>query len=90
MDKREIAEIKKLFKMSDCCLTKICGCYVSHEKEKIMVSKNTFLSLPEEEEFKYLDIFKKTLSGKIGKNLYKHLAEYHAHRILRMSVDECG
>lgn len=21
---------------------------------------------------------------------YKYLAEYHAHKILRMSVDECG
>ncbi len=31
--------------------------------------KEAFLSLPEEEMFKYFDIFKKTLSGTIGKNL---------------------
>ena len=31
--------------------------------------KEAFLSLPEEETFKYFDIFKKTLSGSLGKNL---------------------
>ena len=31
--------------------------------------KKAFLSLPEEEAFKYFDIFKHTLSGTIGKNL---------------------
>ena len=39
------------------------------EKEKRMEREEAFLSLPEEQAFKYFDIFKKTLSGKIGKNL---------------------
>ena len=34
-----------------------------------MESKSAFLSLPEEEAFKYFDIFKKTLSGTMGKNM---------------------
>ena len=34
-----------------------------------MESKEAFLALPEEEAFKYFDIFKKTLSGSIGKNM---------------------
>ena len=34
-----------------------------------MEMKKAFLSLPEEEAFKYFDIFKHTLSGTIGKNL---------------------
>lgn len=34
-----------------------------------MESKEAFLSLPEEEAFKYFDIFKKTLSGTVGKNI---------------------
>ena len=38
-------------------------------KEKKMESKEAFLSLPEEEAFKYFDIFKKTLSGTVGKNI---------------------
>ena len=31
--------------------------------------KEAFLSIPEEEMYKYLDIFRKSLSGSIGKNL---------------------
>lgn len=34
-----------------------------------MESKDAFLSLPEEEAFKYFDIFKKTLSGTMGRNM---------------------
>lgn len=69
MNKKEVAEIKKQFTKDNCAITKICGCYVDHEKNIISKSKDAFLSLPEEEEFKYFDIFKKTLSGTIGKNL---------------------
>ena len=43
--------------------------YVDYEKNKKMESKDAFLALPEEEAFKYFDIFKKTLSGSIGKNM---------------------
>lgn len=39
------------------------------EKKKRMEREEAFLPLPEEQTFKYFDIFKKTLSGKIGKNL---------------------
>ena len=28
MIKKEVLEIRKLFRMEDCCLTRICGCYV--------------------------------------------------------------
>ncbi len=38
-------------------------------KEKKAELKKAFLSLPEEEAFKYFDIFKHTLSGTLGKNL---------------------
>lgn len=69
MNKKEIAEIKKQFTPANCAITKICGCYVSHEKEKLTVTKDAFLSLPEEEEFKYFDILKHTLGGTVGKHL---------------------
>jgi len=64
MNKKEILEIRKQFTPANCAITRICGCYVDHEKEKKMESKEAFLSLPEEEAFKYFDIFKKTLSGR--------------------------
>lgn len=69
MNKKEVLEIRKQFTPANCAITRICGCYVDHEKEKKMESKEAFLSLPEEETFKYFDIFKKTLSGTIGKNM---------------------
>ena len=69
MNKKEIAEIKKRFTKAKCSITRICGCYVDAEKEKRLTLKEAFLGLPEEELFKYIDIFRKTLSGSIGKTL---------------------
>ena len=69
MNKKEILEIRRQFTPANCAITRICGCYVDHEKNKKMESKEAFLSLPEEEAFKYFDIFKKTLSGTVGKNM---------------------
>ncbi len=69
MNKKEIAEIKKRFTKTKCTVTRICGCYVDAEKQKRMTLKEAFAGLPEEEMFKYIDIFRKTLSGSIGKTL---------------------
>lgn len=69
MNKKEVLEIRKQFTPENCAITRICGCYVDHEKNKKMESKDAFLSLPEEEAFKYFDIFKKTLSGTMGRNM---------------------
>lgn len=69
MTKSEINEIKKQFTMDGCTIDRICGCYVNNEKEKMCVSTDAFLSLPEEEMHKYFDILKKSLSGTEGKNL---------------------
>lgn len=69
MNKTEINEIKKLFKKEDNGITRICGCYVDAEKNKRLELKEAFYSLPEEEMFKYVEIFRKTLSGTLGRNL---------------------
>lgn len=69
MNKKEVLEIRKQFSPANCAITRICGCYVDHEKNKRLESKDAFLSIPEEEAFKYFDIFKKTLSGTMGRNL---------------------
>ena len=69
MNKKEIAEIKKQFTPDRCSITRICGCYVDGEKNKKTELKEAFLSLSEEEMFKYFDIFRKTLTGTVGKNL---------------------
>ena len=69
MNRKEVLEIRKQFTPDNCAITRICGCYVDHEKNIILESKDAFLSLPEEEEFKYFEIFRHTLSGTLGKNL---------------------
>ncbi len=69
MNKKEVLEIRKQFSPANCAITRICSCYVDHEKNKVCESKQAFLAMPEEEEFKYFDIFKHTLSGTLGKNL---------------------
>lgn len=69
MNKKEVLEIRKQFKPEDCAITRICGCYVDGNKEIVAQSKDAFLSLPDEEIFKYMTIFKQTLSGTLGKNL---------------------
>ena len=74
MNKREISEIKKQFKKDNNAITRICGCYVDAEKNIRTTLKEAFFALSEEEIFKYYEIFKKTLSGGIGKNL--HNLEY--------------
>lgn len=65
----EISEIKKQFNHDNCSITKVSGCYVDGEKEIKARFTESFLCMPEEETFKYFEIFKKTLSGSIGKNL---------------------
>ena len=69
MNKKECNEIKKLFTPANCAISRICGCYVDSEKNKKTELKEAFLSLPEEEAFKYFTIFNKTLSGTVGRNL---------------------
>lgn len=69
MNKKETLELRKLFTQENSCLTRICGCYVDYNKEKVCTLQDAFLSLAKDEALKYHDIFKATLSGTIGKNL---------------------
>lgn len=69
MNKKEVLEIRKQFTPEHAVIDRVCGCYVDGEKNKRMELSETFLSLAEEEVFKYCEIFKKTLSGTLGKNL---------------------
>lgn len=69
MIKKEISEIKRQFTPSNCSITRICGCYVDGEKNKKTEFKEAFLSLPEDDMFKYFEILRKNLTGTLGKNL---------------------
>lgn len=69
MTRKEINEIKAQYTLEECGISRLCGCYVDGEKNKVTTFTENFLNLPEEEKHKYFDIFKKSLSGTPGKNL---------------------
>lgn len=69
MNKKEVAEIRRQYTPERCTITRICGCYIDGEKTVKTELKEAFLSLPEDDAFKYFTIFKKTLSGTLGRNL---------------------
>ena len=70
MNRKEINEIKALYdSVQDCSILRLAGCYVNGEKNKVKTFNESFYNLPEEEMYKYLEIFRKTLSGVPGKNL---------------------
>jgi hypothetical protein len=69
MNKKDVLEIKRRFRKEACTFTRMCGCYVDADHNKITKIGETFLNLDDAEYFKYLDIAKKALSGTLGNNL---------------------
>lgn len=69
MNRKEILELKRRLKKESCTFTRMCGCYVDGERNRVVELNETFLNLDEEEFYKYLEIAKKVLSGTLGNNL---------------------
>ncbi len=69
MNKKDILELKRRMKKEACTFTRLCGCYVDADRNKVTTFGETFLNLEDEEFFKYLDIAKKVLSGTVGNNI---------------------
>lgn len=69
LNKSEVSEIKKQYGIKDCGLGRVVGRYVGPEGDVRASFNKTFLMKEEEEQHKYLSMFKKSLSGGIGKTL---------------------
>ncbi|WP_303000598.1 DUF4317 domain-containing protein [uncultured Eubacterium sp.] len=69
MDKKSINELRRRLKKDGCTFTKICGCYIDDNKNKVTNLDEIFLNLEDEEYFKYLEIAKKVLSTNVGNNI---------------------
>lgn len=69
MNKKEISEIKKLFANENSVISTICGCYVDGDKNKKSMMREAFLSLPHDEMHKYMAIFRKCMTGTLGRNI---------------------
>ncbi|HCW23054.1 MAG TPA: hypothetical protein DGX96_05185 [Lachnospiraceae bacterium] len=70
MDKKSVGEIRKLMTKNNCRIDKITGYFVNEDGSVITPLKETWNAMQEEEVEKYCEIFRKTLTGKIGKNLF--------------------
>lgn len=69
MNKKDILELKRRLKKDACTFTRLCGCYVDADHNKVTTFGETFLNLEDEEFYKYLEIAKKVMSGTIGNNI---------------------
>ena len=69
MDKKSINELRRRLKKDGCTFTKMCGCYIDDNKNKVTNLDEIFLNLENEEYFKYLEIAKKVLSTNVGNNI---------------------
>ena len=69
MNRKEIAEIRRRFNLDKNAISCVRGCYVNGKREVVAAFNVPMLSLPMEEQEKYLAIFKRTLAGIPGRNL---------------------
>lgn len=69
MNKKEVLELKRRFKKEEASFTRLVGCYVDGNRNKVCKFGGKFLNLEEEEFYKYLEIANKALSGTMGNNL---------------------
>ena len=69
MNQRDLAEIKRRLNPEKRNPTRICGCYADHLGRPITTFELSVATMYEQENEKYMAIFKKTLSGQIGQTL---------------------
>lgn len=69
MQKTDLMELKKTLKKDKVTISRICTCYVCGQDKKMYTNYSSFLNLPDEEFYKYLEILKKLMSCKAGDTL---------------------
>lgn len=69
MNIKEITEIRRHLRRDRSNMTAIYGCYVNENKEIISQFKQSTGMMSENEGEKYFALFKRALSGRVGKNL---------------------
>lgn len=93
MEERDISELRRRFKVDRTNITQICGCYVNDNREIISTFSHSVALAPQEETEKYLAIFKRTLTGGLGRNLIdidfttKQVQDSDEHRLLTTLKD---
>ena len=94
MNDKEIGEIRRHLRRDRSNITKIYGCFVNDNKEIITEFSQSTGIMPENEGDKYFALFKRVLSGSVGKNLIditfktSQVAGSPEHKLL-MDLREC-
>lgn len=88
MNLKEVSELRRRFRPEKSAISRVYGCYVNSNKEIVSDLDESLGRMPQEEAEKYLTLLKKTLSGKLGKNLIdivfstQQVADSEEHRLL--------
>jgi len=69
MLEKEIAELRRRLRFDKNNMDTLCGCYVNEKKEIITTFRQSMPAMGQEENEKYLGLFRRVLSGNAGKNL---------------------
>ena len=94
MNKKEISELSRRFKLEKANISKIYGCYVNSNKEVISYLDESIALMPQEEAEQYLAFLKKVLSGAPGRNLTdivfstEQVSNSDEHRLLMALRDD--
>ena len=67
--KRDVLELRRRLTKNGCSFTRMAGCYVGGNQNRIVQFAQPFLGLADEEFHKYLEIARKVISGTPGGNL---------------------
>ncbi|MEA4966483.1 MAG: DUF4317 domain-containing protein [Oscillospiraceae bacterium] len=93
MNEKEISELRRRLRPDRQNITAVCGCYVSDKGEIISSFTQSLGLMPEDESEKYMNIFRRVLSGSLRKNLIDisfrtaQVADSEEHRILTALKD---
>ena len=88
MTEKEIAEIRRRFRLDKSNISQVRGCYVNEKREIVSDFHQSLSMLMEEEAERILALLKRTLSGTVGKNLTDisfataQVADSDEHRLL--------
>lgn len=88
MNLKEVAELRRRFRLEKNAISRIYGCYVNGNHEIVSYLDASLGLMPEEEVELYLSRLKKSLTGSLGKNLLdivfstQQVMESDEHRLL--------
>ena len=81
MNLKEVSELRRRFRMDRNAISRIYGCFVNSSREIVSYIDESMGILPQDEAEKYLNLLKKALSGKLGKNLIDIIFDFRESEI---------